>query len=219
MICIYITPSLSCIFVTENRGIMKIDIFTEEDIREAALLAYPVWGEEHAANGQGKEFGLLMCEYIIHYGWYGAPFAFKMTDGDMMVGCILAGNITQDNGYNEWLDGWMPTFNEKQREEALALRDYFGKTSPKVYRYMQADKDLYLSFFISAVQGCGKQLLKEVIALAKANGYESLYLWSDSSCNHEYYAHHSFEKVAEFKSNEWKTDANDYLTYIYRKSF
>ena len=62
MICIYITPSLSCIFVTENRGIMKIDIFTEEDIREAALLAYPVWGEEHAANGQGKEFGLLMCE-------------------------------------------------------------------------------------------------------------------------------------------------------------
>ena len=77
---------------------MKIDFFTEEDIREAALLAYPVWGEEHAANGQGKEFGLLMCEYIVRYGWYGTPYAFKITDGDKMVGCILAGNITQDNG-------------------------------------------------------------------------------------------------------------------------
>ena len=44
---------------------MKIQIFTEEDIREAAHLAYPVWGEGHAANGQGEEFGLLMCEYII----------------------------------------------------------------------------------------------------------------------------------------------------------
>ena len=161
---------------------------------------------------------MLMCEYIIRYGWYGAPFAFKITDEGKMVGCILAGNIEQKNGYNEWLDSVMPSFNEQQREEALALRDYFGKTSPKVYRYMRADKDLYLSFFISAVQGCGKQLLAEVVALAKSEGYESLYLWTDSSCNHDYYAHNGFEKVAEFKSDEWKTDSNDYLTYIYRKS-
>ena len=136
---------------------MKIEIFTEEDIREAAHLAYPIWGEGHAANGQGEEFGLLMCEYIIRYGWYGAPYAFKITDEGKMVGCILAGNIEQDNGYNEWLDSIMPSFNEQQREEALALREYFGKTSPKVYRHMRADKDLYLSFFISAVQGCGKR--------------------------------------------------------------
>ena len=43
--------------------------------------------------------------------------------------------------------------------------------------------------------------------------------WTDSSCNHGYYAHHGFEMVAEFKSDEWKTDSDDYLTYIYRKSF
>ena len=196
---------------------MKIEQFSEEDIREASHLAYPVWGEGHAANGQGEEFGLLMCEYIIRYGWYGAPYAFKITDEGKMVGCILAGNIKQDNGYNKWLDSVMPSFNEQQREEALALREYFGKTSPKVYRHMQADKDLYLSFFISAVQGCGKQLLAEVVALAKSEGYESLYLWTDSSCNHGYYAHHGFERVAEFKSDERKTDAADYLTYIYRK--
>ena len=30
---------------------MKIETFTEEDIREAAHLAYPVWGEGHAAYG------------------------------------------------------------------------------------------------------------------------------------------------------------------------
>jgi len=67
------------------------------------------------------------------------------------------------------------------------------------------------------VQGCGKRLLAEVVASAKSEGYESLYLWTDSSCSHDYYAHHGFEMVAEFKSDEWKTDANDYLTYIYKK--
>ena len=35
---------------------MIIERFTEDDIREAAQLAYPVWGEGHAANGQGEEF-------------------------------------------------------------------------------------------------------------------------------------------------------------------
>ena len=72
---------------------------------------------------------------LLLMGWYGAPFAFKITDEGKMVGCILAGNIKQDNGYNEWLDAMMPTFNGQQNEEALALRDYFGKTSSKVYRH------------------------------------------------------------------------------------
>ena len=197
---------------------MKIEKFTEEDIFEAARLAYPVWGVGHADDGQGEGFGLLMCEYIVRYGWYGTPYAFKVTENGKMVACVLAGNIEQDNGYNDWLDTVMPTFNEQQRDEALALRDYFGKTSPKVYRHMRADKDLYLSFFISAVQGCGKRLLAEIMALAKSEGYESLYLWTDSSCNHEYYAHHGFEMVAEFKSKEWAADSEDYLTFIYRKN-
>lgn len=47
-------------------------------------------------------------------------------------------------------------------------------------------------------------------------GYE-LIPWTDSSCDHNYYAHHHFEKVAEFKCDEWKADNNDYMTYIYKR--
>lgn len=197
---------------------MKIVQFTENDIREAAELAYPVWGNGHADSGRGKEFGMLMCEYIVRYGWYGAPYAFKMVDDNgKMVACILAGKITQKNGYNDWLETQMPTFNDKQREEALTLREYFDTTGPKVYGRMKAEDDLYLSFFLSTIPGCGKQLLAEIINLAKSEGYKNLYLWTDSSCNHEYYTHHNFEQVAQFNSDEWKTDANDYLTYIFKK--
>ena len=90
-------------------------------------------------------------------------------------------------------------------------------TGSKVHEYMIAEKDLYLSFFISTVQGCGKMLLAEVVSLARSVGYENMYLWTDSSCNHGYYAHHDFKKVAEFKSREWAADSEDYLTFIYRK--
>ena len=198
---------------------MKIEQFTEGDIREAAVLAYPMWGKGHAGEGRGEAFGLLMCEYIVRYGWYGAPFAFKMVDDEgRMVACILAGDHTRDNGYNAWLDRLMPTFDEHQRAEAEALRAYFGRTAPKVYEQMTAGKDLYLSFFFSSVPGCGKQLLAEMMRLAASEGYRAMYLWTDSSCDHDYYAHHRFEKVGEFKSDEWKTDTDEYLTYIYRRS-
>ena len=84
-------------------------------------------------------------------------------------------------------------------------------------RWFASEREFEVIRAFEAVQGCGKQLLAEVVALAKAEGYENLYLWTDSSCNHGYYAHHGFVKVAEFKSDEWKTDADDYLTYIYRR--
>lgn len=82
----------------------------------------------------------------------------------------------QENGYNEWLETLLPGFNENQKKEALALKDYFINTGSKVYANMTADKDLYLSFFISSVPGCGKMLLAEVIALARSEGHESMYL-------------------------------------------
>lgn len=198
---------------------MKIEQFTETDIHEAAELAFPIWGAGHADSGRGAEFGLLMCEYIVRYGWYGAPYAFKAVDDEgKMLACILAGDHTKDNGYNKWLENHLPAFNDVQRTEAITLREYFDTTAPKVYEHMTAGNDLYLSFFISSVAGCGKQLLAKIAAKAKEDGYKNLYLWTDSSCNHGYYAHHQFEKVAEFKSEEWKTDSNDYLTYIYRKA-
>ena len=52
--------------------------------------------------------------------------------------------------------------------------------------------------------------------MAKSEDYENLYLWTDSSCDHGYYAHHDFEKVAKFKSDEWKTDdTNTFYMLIY----
>lgn len=70
---------------------MTIDTFTESDIKEAAQLAYPVWGVGHASNGQGEEFGLSMCEYIVRYCWYGAPYAFKVVDDEGENGRLYIG--------------------------------------------------------------------------------------------------------------------------------
>ena len=41
---------------------MTIKPFRENDIKGAAELAYPVWGEEHSGEGRAKEFGMLMSD-------------------------------------------------------------------------------------------------------------------------------------------------------------
>ena len=46
---------------------------------------------------------------------------------------------------------------------------------------------------------------------------EWLYLWTDSSCNWQYYPKHGFEFVGEAKVPEFSTDEEEYTNQIYRK--
>ncbi|WP_290540024.1 hypothetical protein [Alistipes sp.] len=195
---------------------MKIEIFTEADIAEAAKLAYDVWGDEFGRLGH--EYGLLMCEYIVRYGWLNEEFAFKIVEEGRMLGCILAGRVTDKSSCNEWLERHIPAMNREQLDEALAVRTYFDRTGPKLYARMNEETDLCLSFFISSKPGYGKVLINEIMRLAKSKGYGHLYLWTDSSCNHEYYARNGYTLVSEFKSEEWAMNDDRYLTYIYKKS-
>ena len=51
----------------------------------------------------------------------------------------------------------------------------------------------------------------------RKRGIEWLYLWTDSSCNWQYYPKHGFEFVGEGKVPEFSTDKEEYTNQIYRK--
>lgn len=44
-----------------------------------------------------------------------------------------------------------------------------------------------------------------------------LYLWTDTSCTHEYYPQHGFTLVGQFLSEVYDSYAPGYTTYIYKK--
>ena len=44
-----------------------------------------------------------------------------------------------------------------------------------------------------------------------------LYLWTDTSCTHEYYPQHGFTLVSQFLSEVYDSYAPGYTTYIYKK--
>ena len=48
---------------------------------------------------------------------------------------------------------------------------------------------------------------------------KNLYLWTDTSCTHEYYPQHGFTLVGQFLSEVYDSYAPGYTTYIYKKEF
>ena len=48
-------------------------------------------------------------------------------------------------------------------------------------------------------------------------GTEWLYLWTDCTCNWEYYPKHGYELIGEGIAPEFSTDAAEYTYRMYRK--
>jgi Acetyltransferase (GNAT) family. len=77
--------------------------------------------------------------------------------------------------------------------------------------------EVKLSLFISNQKGCGKKLLQEMMDKFRHRDLRHLYLWTDTSCTHEYYPQHGFTLVSQFLSEVYDSYAPGYTTYIYKK--
>ena len=77
--------------------------------------------------------------------------------------------------------------------------------------------DVKLSLFISNQKGCGKLLLQAMMEEFQCRSLRHLYLWTDTSCTHEYYPQHGFTLAGQFLSEVYDSYAPGYTTYIYKK--
>ena len=60
--------------------------------------------------------------------------------------------------------------------------------------------------------------LEHTMNVLSERGFENLYLWTDSSCNWEFYLKHGFELVHEEKSDLYSTPEEDFKFMVFRKS-
>ena len=62
-----------------------------------------------------------------------------------------------------------------------------------------------------------RALNRNSIELLRQRGVEWLYLWTDCTCNWQYYVNHGYEKIGEGVAPEFSTDKEDYTYYMFRK--
>ncbi len=169
---------------------MKIEKFTNDDFAKAAPLAAGAWGDFYADERQW--FIDAVAEYILR-------------------------NFHDDKAdVSQWRENIEAQMTDHELERFRLLADYMLEVDGKTVQCM-SDGEVKLSLFISNQKGCGKLLLQEMMDEFLHRDLRHLYLWTDTSCTHEYYPQHGFTLVGQFLSEVYDSYAPGYTTYIYKK--
>ena len=193
---------------------MKIKQFTQDGIDLVAKMAAGVWGKEQGAHG--TEVARLFCQHLTRYSLYSADLAFQAEDEDGLQAIAFAWLPGDTNDAAQWLRNQLPKLTDEDQQTLLTNERYLTRTDAELQSKMLPNS-AKLSFFISKKKGYGTPVLNALIERLRKRGIEWLYLWTDSSCNWQYYPKHGFEFVGEGKVPEFSTDKEEYTNQIYRK--
>lgn len=194
---------------------MEIEQFTEHDIPEAVRLTVEAWGT--ALADWDKDVARVVCEYSVRDEYLNKNLALKITDQGAMKGFIFAALPGDENDVDAWLQQQAAAFSKAEDLDTLQMvKDASRRNEDLVLKNMGAN-DAMLTFFLSSQKGCGKQLLSAMNERLKSLGCKNSFLWTDITCNHQYYPKHGFELVDKMEYPFDEIDDAPFVVYVYKK--
>lgn len=196
---------------------MHIRTFQPRDIEAASLLAFDAWMQEDLA-GHRAELGRIVYGYMARYYFRNPQYSrISSSDSQSVDSFLLAYHPKDESDADQWLEDQLEMLSSSEQKIAKEYRHYLKAQSA---RLAQAAEGNYLiaGLFVSCKKGAGAPLMKALIEQCEAEGYEGLYLWADSACNHTYYERRGFEKVAHHRDCEFVA-GQKFDIFVFRKVF
>ncbi len=193
---------------------MEIEHFTIDNIDEVAAMAAEIWGKEQGAND--PEVARIFCGHLARYSTYTTEFSLQATDEDGLQAIAFAWLPDDTNDADVWLHNQLPSMPEEARKTLLTNERYLKRTDEELLA-MMLPNSAKLSFFISRKPGYGTPVLEALIELLGKRGIEWLYLWTDCTCNWQYYTKHGYEQIGLGIAPEFSTIDEDYIYRMFRK--
>src|SRR5690606_23191029 len=122
----------------------------------------------------------------------------------------------EQNDALEWVGQQRKKFTAAERTIMDNQIDYLGKSDDLLATYL-TDNDLKIALIISNKRGYGTEILNHFIKESQAKGKDSIYLWTDSSCNHGYYPKWGFEEILCVDNANANSFDEAYRTLFYCK--
>lgn len=194
---------------------MKIKPFNQDGIDLVAKMAAGVWGKEQGAHS--SEVASLFCWHLTRYSLYSADLAFQAEDEEGLQAIAFGWLPGDTNDAASWLRNQLPNLPEAEQQTLLTNERYLTRTDAELQSKMLPNS-AKLSFFISKKPGYGTPVLNALIEQLRRLGIEWLYLWTDCTCNWEYYPKHGYELIGEGIAPEFSTDTEVYTYRMYRKN-
>ncbi len=189
---------------------MIVRNFTDKDVEEASKISHLVWGDLY--KKESCELQKLIYDFTLEYYYLNNSFSFALDDNGLK-GIVFASSKHDKNNSVENFTTKVQSLSDNDKIIALNLLDYVETTGREVKNIMNED-DLMMGLFISTQKGGGKMLLAKLIETAKEKGIKNIYLWTDTTCDFDYYQKNKFTLVKEFKRNVNNKKIN---TLIFKK--
>ena len=193
---------------------MVIKQFTQEGIDLVAKMAAGVWGKEQGAHS--SEVARIFCQHLTRYSLYSADLAFQAEDEEGLQAIAFAWLPGDTNDAALWLRRQFPNMTKEEQQTLLTNERYLTRTDAELQSKMVANS-AKLSFFISQKTGYGTPVLNALTERLRERGIEWLYLWTDCTCNWQYYPKHGYELIGQGIAPEFSTANEDYVYRMYRK--
>ena len=189
---------------------MIVRNFTDNDVEEASKISHLVWGNLY--EKESCELQKLIYDFTLEYYYLNNTFSFAL-DENGLKGLVFASLKTDKNGSVENFKTKIKDLSDNDRIIARNLFDYVENSGREVKNAMDED-DLMMGLFISTQKGGGRMLLAKLIETAKERDIKYIYLWTDTTCDFDYYQKNKFTLVKEIESYVNNTNIN---TIIFKK--
>ena len=200
-------------FIFDKSEFMVIKQFTQDRIGLVAKMAAGVWGKEQGAHS--SEVARIFCQHLTRYSLYSVDLAFQAEDEDGLQAIAFAWLPGDTNDAALWLRSQFPNMTKEGQLTLLTNECYLTRTDAELQSKM-VPNSAKLSFFISQKPGYGTTVLNVLIERLRERGIEWLYLWTDCTCNWQYYPKHGYELIGQGIVPEFSTANEDYVYRMYR---
>ncbi len=199
----------------EAGPVLTISAFGEGDLAEAGAIACRQWQGEIPALPDA--LAVRLYDYLVRYYHHReSPFNFAARDASgKLAGFLLASPPVPDAGRGA--ETWIAARLQREEERAFH-RDYFRYLEHNRLAELQDARpagELILLLFFSIRKGTGRALLAELERRSRESGIVSWLLWTDETCDFDYYDRHGFTEVRRFPGAELA--GKRFLTYLFRK--
>ena len=187
--------------------------FSEDDLSGAGEIACRLWqGEADFIPGSMQP---KLYEYLVRYYYVpDSPLSCAVTfKGKLCAFLLAAAEKHSSREADLWIRGKLSAGEEKIFEIYKAYLDGNKYAEEKL---MQKNEVLLL-LFCSIQKGCGALLMEEFLRRCRKNGISSMLLWTDDTCDLQWYQRNGFTEVARFPANP-TLPGQQLTTFIFRKA-
>ena len=188
---------------------MAVREFQDIDLKQASKLAKLTWGDFYA--NESTSLQNFIYSFMVEYYDLNRKYSFSITDEELKA--FLLAFTPQDSYMGSNFEDKIKLLTQEDQKTAIELFKYLEVCGNNIKNIINPD-DIILGLFVSTQKGCGKKLLSKLAEVCKNSDKKNMYLWTDTTCDYEYYKKNNFILCTEF---ETYLNSKNIKTLIYRK--